>query len=245
MNASRVGNVRGMPDLLGRGWIPVAVAVLAVAAAGTAIVLTGPARPADAASIATSGRTSAALEISSGTNVLDVRTAKLGGTLLRVSTPQGGQARPVLSGSRGIVLTLAGAQAQGPVTVVLNAAVTWSLDFAGGTQRTDVDLRGARLAGIAVNAGSDILDVTLPRPSGTIPLVLAGGVSQCQLSLPDGVPAQVRAGGGAAYVADGGQVLTGVAGGTVITPPGWAAATGRVDVDATAGFSRLTVTRWR
>jgi hypothetical protein len=244
MERPRVGSVRSMPGLLSRGRVAIAAAVLAVAAVGTAVALTGSAPPADAASMAASGRASAALKISSGTTVLEVRMARLGGTLLRVSAPQGGQSRPVLSGSSVIVLSLAGGQAQGPVTVVLNSAVTWSLDFAGGTQRTDADLRGGKLAGIAVTAGSDILDLSLPRPAATLPFVLVGGVSQFRLSLPEGVPARVTVGGGAAMVSDGGQTLTGVAGGTVISPPGWAAATSRFDIDATAGFSRLTVSRW-
>jgi hypothetical protein len=127
--------------------------------------------------------------------------------------------------------------------VVLNAAVTWSLDLAGGTQLTQVDLRGGKVAGIAVMAGSDTLDMRLPRPDGTLPLLLAGGVSQFLLSLPDGVPAQVTVGGGASFVSLDGQHLTGIAGGTVITSPGWAAATSRYDIDATSGFSRLAVSR--
>jgi hypothetical protein len=68
-------------------------------------------------------------------------------------------------------------------------------------------------------------------------------VSQFLLSLPAGVPAQVTAGGGAAFVSLDGQHLTGVAGGTVVTSPGWAAATGRYAIDATSGFSRLAVSR--
>jgi hypothetical protein len=40
------------------------------------------------------------------------------------------------------------------------------------------------------------------------------------------------------------QELTGIAGGTVLTPPGWATATSRIDLDATSGFSQLTVSRW-
>jgi hypothetical protein len=244
MDRPRVGSVRNMPGLLSRGMVPVAAAALAVAAVGTAVALTGSAPPADAASMATAGRASAALKISSGTTVLEVRMARLGGTLLRVSTPHGGQSRPELSGSSVIVLSLAGGQAQGPVTVVLNSAVRWSLDFAGGTQRTEADLRGGKLEGIAVTAGCDVLDLSLPRPSGTLPFLLVGGVSQFRLSLPDGVPARVTVGGGAALVSDGDQTLTGVAGGTVISPPGWGAATSRFDIDATAGFSRLIVSRW-
>jgi hypothetical protein len=86
--------------------------------------------------------------------------------------------------------------------------------------------------------------MSLPRPAGTLPLLLAGGVSQFLLSLPAGVPAQVTVGGGASFVSVDDQNLTGVAGGTVLTPPGWATATSRFDIDATSGFSRLTVSRW-
>ena len=106
------------------------------------------------------------------------------------------------------------------------------------------DLRGGKVGGIAVTAGSDILDVSLPRPAGTLPFLLAGGASQFLLSLPGGVPAQVTVGGGAAFVSVDGQNLTGVAGGTVLTPPGWTAAASRFDIDATSGFARLTVSRW-
>jgi hypothetical protein len=43
-----------------------------------------------------------------------------------------------------------------PVTVTLNAVVTWQLDFAGGTQRTVADLRGGRLVGITIAAGFEV-----------------------------------------------------------------------------------------
>jgi hypothetical protein len=128
--------------------------------------------------------------------------------------------------------------------VVLNSAVTWSIDLAGGTQRTDVDLRGGKVAVVAATAGNDILDVSLPVPAGTLPLLFAGGASQFLLSLPGGVPAQVRVGGGAAFLSVDGQSLTGVAGGTVLATPGWATARSRVDVEAITGVSRLIVSRW-
>jgi hypothetical protein len=244
--------VRGISGLYTRGRVIVAVlvAVAAVAAGGTALALTTSASS-HVVSMSTSGRTSAALKITTGTPVLHVSVGNLGGTLLRVSTPDDAPVRPVLSGSELIVLSLTGAAhgsgSQGSgyaVQVVLNSAVTWSLDLAGGTQRTDADLRGGKVGGIAVTAGADILDVSLPRPAGTLPFLLAGGASQFLLSLPGGVPAQVTVGGGASFVSVDGQSLTGVAGGTVLTPPGWAAAASRFDIDATSGFSRLTVSRW-
>jgi hypothetical protein len=234
--------------------IAAAAAALALMATGTAVALTTPAS-AHVASVALPGRSQAALKIVTGTTVLDVSVARLPGTLLRVSTPGNAPVRPVLSGSAPIVLSLVGSAPSGgsappggsggyAVSVVLSSSVVWSLDFAGGTQRIQADLRNGRVGGIAVTAGSDILQMSLPRPAGTLPFLLAGGVTQFQLSLPGGVPARVTVGGGASYVSVDDQDLTGVAGGTVLTPPGWAGATSRFDIDATAGFSRLIISRW-
>jgi hypothetical protein len=247
--------VRGISRLFTRGRVIVTalVAVAAVAVGGTALALTT-SPSSHVVSVSTAGRTSAALKITSGTPVLQISVAKLGGTLLRVSTPDDAPVRPVLSGSELIVLSLTGAdpgqgsghgQASGyAVKVVLNSAVTWSLDLAGGTQRTEADLRGGKVGGIAVMAGTDLLDVSLPKPAGTLPFLLAGGASQFLLSLPGGVPAQVTAVGGASFISIDGQNLTGVAGGTVLSSPGWTTATSRFYIDATSGFSRLTVSRW-
>jgi hypothetical protein len=242
-----------MSGLFGRGHgvLVVAALVLAAAAGGTAAALTR-SGPGHVASMPVAGRASATLEVTSGTPVLTIGVAKLGGALLRVSTPDYAPVRPVLSGSGPVVLSLDGTSPSGPapkgggyaVRVVLNSAVMWNLDLAGGTQRTAADLRGGRAGQITVTAGSDILDVTLPRPTGTTALRLAGGESQLLVSLPGGVPAQVIVGGGASLVTVDGQSLTGVAGGTVLTPPGWAGAASRFDIDATAGVSRLTVSRW-
>jgi hypothetical protein len=237
-----------------RGWlirhrVTVAVAIVAAAtgAGGTALAL--PAAPSPhVVSMPVAGRTQATLNVTSGTPVLDISVARLPGTLLRVSTPSGAPVRPVLSGSQPILLSLAGDSGgpgqQDAVSVVLNAAVVWSLDLAGGTQRTDVDLRGGKVGVVAVTAGSDILDVTLPRPAGTLSFLFAGGASQFRLRVPGGVPARVIAGGGAGYLTLDGQSLTGVAGGTVLATPGWATARARFDIDATAGVARLTVIRW-
>ena len=244
--------MRGLSRVLtGRRLVVAIAAVVAVVAGagGTALALTASAPP-HAVSMSRGDLTRAALKVTAGTPFLDVSMGRLGGTLLRVSTPDGAPVRPVLSGSQLIMLSLAGAtgpSAQGSgyvVKVVLNSAVTWSLDLAGGAQRTQVDLRGGKVAGMAVTAGSAALDVSLPRPSGTLPFLLAGGVSQFRLSLPGGVPVQVAVGGGASFVSVDGQKLTGIAGGTVLTPPGWTSATSRFAINATSGFSQLTVSRW-
>lgn len=235
----------------GRVTIAAAIVAAAVGAGGTALAL-GTSPPPHVTSMPTAGRTQAALKITSGTPVLDITVARLDGTLLRVSTPDSAPVRPELSGSRLILLSLVGARSvpghgsgsEYAVRVVLNSAITWTIDLAGGTQQTDVDLRGGKVAGIAETAGCDILEVSLPAPAGTVPFLLAGGASQVLLSLPGGVPTQVVADGGAGYLSLDGQSLTGVAGGTALTTPGWATATSRFAIDATAGVSRLAVSRW-
>ena len=236
--------------------VPAALAVagLAVGAGGTALVLSG-SGSGHVVSMPVAGRGSATLEVTSGTPVLTITVGRLGGTLLRVSTPDSAPVRPVLSGSAPVVLSLVGAGSGGgagdhghstpyAVSVVLSSAVVWNLDLAAGTQRTSADLRGGRVGAITVTAGSDILDVALPRPARTVALRLTGGASEFLVSLPGGVPAQVTVGGGAAYLTVDGQSRVGVAGGTVLTPPGWSTATSRFDIDAIAGVSRLTVSRW-
>jgi hypothetical protein len=237
-----------------------AVAAFAAGAGGTAIALGASSSPSPShvASMPLDGRGRAALTVTSGTPVLHVSVADLPGTLLRVSTPDDAPVRPVLSGSGPVVLSLRSDDqdhgdggdhdrdrgAPHAVSVVLSSAVAWSLDFAGGTQRTTADLRGGKVSGILVTAGSDILAIALPRPSGTLPVRLAGGASQLLISLPGGVPARVFAAGGAGRVTVGARSLTGVPGGTVISSPGWARARSRLDVDATAGVSRLLVDRY-
>jgi hypothetical protein len=245
-----------MFGLLGSHRVAVLASVVAMAAGagGTAIALgvSSPraAPPSHVVSVPLDGRTRALLKVTSGTAILHVSVARMPGTLLRVSTPDDAPVRPLVSGSAPVVLSLAhddadrGRGAPYAVTVVLSPEVLWGLDFAGGTQRTTADLRGGRVAGIVVTAGSDIVSIALPRPAGTMSIQLAGGASRFLVSLPGGVPARVRAGGGAAYVTVDDQSQTGVAGGTVIVSPGWSTAASRLDVDATAGVSQVMVTRY-
>jgi hypothetical protein len=103
--------VRGLSRVLtGRRLVLAIAAVVAVVAGagGTALALTTSA-PSHAVSMSRGDLTSAALKVTAGTPFLDVSMGRLGGTLLRVSTPDGAPVRPVLSGSRLIVLSLAGA----------------------------------------------------------------------------------------------------------------------------------------
>jgi hypothetical protein len=146
----------------------------------------------------------------------------------------------------GVSLGPAGA-AGGPgggaaLALTLSTAVTWQLDFGGGTSQTTVNMAGGHVAGLAFGMGSASVRVALPRPDGTAVLRLEGGAGQLAVSVPAGVPARVTAAAGAARVALGASAWTGIGAGTVLAQPGWAAAGARLDIDATSGVSQVTVT---
>jgi hypothetical protein len=195
------------------------------------------------ASLPGDGRSHATLQVLTGTAVLriGVRNLGTGGPLLRVSTPAA-DPPPRLRESAGNGVISLSAKGAPAVTVTLNASVSWQLDLAGGTTRTVADLRGARLTGVSVTAGSDVLDLLLPRPRGDVPVRLAAGASQFLLSLPGGIQARVTAAGGAGEVSVEGRDYAGVAGGSVFTTPGWTAGAPGFDIDATAGAARVAVT---
>jgi hypothetical protein len=229
-----------------------AALVVVLLAAGVTMVSRAFASPPSppSASLATDGRTTATLQVLSGTSVLKIGMANLGssGTLVRVTTPAGGPAPRLRvagpGGARGnglIYLTTKGASA---VTITLNSAVRWQLDLGGGTQQTVANLRGGEVTGVAFTAGSDVIDLTLPRPQGSVPVRLAAGASQFLLSLPSGVPVRLTAAGGAGEITLDGTDHVGVAGGSVFTTPGWAPGAAGFDIDATAGAARVAVTTW-
>jgi hypothetical protein len=212
------------------------------------VTATAPAANSHTVSMTVGGRTRASLDVLSGTTVLTIGTANFGpgGPLLTVTTPAGTPV-PELSSSNpdgtgnGALVDLTAPNSPA-VTVTLNAGVSWQIDLDGGASRTDVDLSGGQLSGIAFNAGSSLVTLALPRPHGNVPVQMVGGASDFQLSLPNGVPAQVTAGGGASEVSLEGEQHTGVAGGSVFTTAGWAPGVTGFDIDATAGVSTITVT---
>ena len=199
------------------------------------------------ASLAADGHAGATLRVITGTPTLTIGVANLGrtGPLLRVSTPAASPPPELRTADRtGNPVVEVSAPDAAAITVTLNAAVSWQLDLASGTTSTVVDMAGGRVAGIAVTKGSDVIDLTLPRPDGSVTVRLAAGASRLQLSLPGGVPARVNAAAGAGEVSLDGQVHVGVRTGSVFTStsPAWAPGVAGYDVDATAGASRITVT---
>jgi hypothetical protein len=199
------------------------------------------------ASLAADGRSHATLRVISGTPTLKISMADLGvtGTLLRVTTPAGSTAPRLRSSGAAAdsVISLSSAKAAA-ITVVLNEDVSWQLDLAAGTTRTVADLRGGRVTGIDVTKGSDIVDLTLPQPRGSVPVRLAAGSSQLLLSRPTGVPVLVTAGAGAGEITLDGREHVGIAAGSVFATTAYTSNAAGFAIDATVGQAHITVTTW-
>jgi hypothetical protein len=160
------------------------------------------------------------------------------------STPADSGVAPDLVVGDRAQLFLDGTGGPGPAAlrIVLNSRVIWRLVFTGGASLMSVDLGAGRFGGADFAAGSALITMRLPEPDGTVTVVLAGGASQVSLSIPAGVAARLRLDGGASSATIGNLTYTGVAGGTMLTMPGWASALSRYDIDAPAGVSAISVT---
>lgn len=185
------------------------------------------------------GRTEAGLDLVDAATEVTVRSAAIGDDLYRVSAPGGG-ARPHTTDENGrIRLALDGGRA---VDIVLNDRVRWDLRVAGGAELHRIDLTGSTLRSVELAGGSGRIELALPRPDGTLTVRMAGGVREFDVRTAGGaVPVRVRIGSGAGRVVVGGRSHDGVAAGASFTPESWDRAAGRIDLDAAAGLSALTV----
>jgi hypothetical protein len=106
----------------------------------------------------------------------------------------------------------------------------------------EADLSDLRLQGVHLCGGASRVDLTLPAPSGTVPVRVSGGASHLTLRRPAGVAVRLRVGGGLSKLAFDDMQLGAVGGHSHWQSPAYANATDRYDLEITGGASRLTVT---
>jgi hypothetical protein len=231
--------------------ITLAVAAVAVLAAGCGsphlVVPVPPGTPAaHQISHDRDGATSATLDIVNGATSIDVAMSSIGSKLFTAATPVGSAQLPQAAVSDGHVqlsLPTIGSGDSGAVTVVLNPAVVWTVNIDGGATDDVVDARLGKLTGVTIAAGATSIDLTLPAASGTVTVHETGGASRVAVHVVGILPAQVRFSSGAASAVIDGVAHSGIAGGTAFTPPGWATASNRYDIDMDAGVSSFTLDR--
>ena len=260
--AGYTGGQRIKPGRRPVGKVALLVGVAAVIAVGSALLFPGcGAKPATSppsgardasnaagghiAQLASTGQHDATLAVVAGAATLTVTAAAIPGSLMRASTPGNSSVRPELVSSPSRVqmyLLTTGQRGPGAVSIELSTAVAWQLQFSGGTSQSFLNLSNGQVAGIDFTAGSNLIQMTLPRPAGTATITLAGGASQVDLTVPPGVAARLRLDAGASAATLAGQTHNGLARGTVLSSPGWAEAASRYDIVATAGINNISVT---
>ncbi|WP_432824986.1 hypothetical protein [Dactylosporangium sp. CA-092794] len=193
------------------------------------------------------GRQSARLEVVSGVESVIIHSEPLGDLLYRASTLPGSKVEPIAEEAADTIrLRLNGTEIAGQATVhvYLNDTVRWQLTLAGGGLRQVVDFAGGRLAGVDVQAGVQELEVTVPKPEGTL-AIHVGGVGRLAVHAPAGPPAQLTLGAtgtiGEARVDD--QTRQNLTGGTTIAGQGWDAAADRYALRVDTAAASVLVDR--
>lgn len=189
------------------------------------------------------GRATATFELVAATSRATVKTQDLGDELYRITAAgeSGAAPRPALTGDKvQLLLETEGAGARGNVEVLLSNKVTWALRFTGGADEQLVDMTGGKINAVDLTGASRRVDLTLPKPTGTVPLRITGAIEDLSLTSPSGSPVRVKVDGGVKTVAAGTRTLKDLEPGSTLTPKDWKVAD-RYDVSAEARLTLLTV----
>ncbi len=133
------------------------------------------------------------------------------------------------------------------VNVRVASDVPTSLRISGGAGDFTVDLHDIKVTDARVDTGASRLDLTLPTPSGDVPVRVSAGAASVTIVVPDGVEASITTSGGIVSTTTlnprlGSGTSGGVArGGAVQQTSGYTTAHDRVTVTISAGASSVTI----
>jgi DNA-binding MarR family transcriptional regulator len=125
--------------------------------------------------------------------------------------------------------------------VTLNAAVPWEIEVRGGAARTEAELGGLELSSFVLKGGISDLTLTLPEPSGVVPIRLSGGASKASIRRPAGVEARMNLKGGASKLTFDGQSFDAVGGKVRLQSAGYEGALDRYDIEISGGASEISI----
>jgi hypothetical protein len=126
--------------------------------------------------------------------------------------------------------------------IVLNGSIPWHIAVGGGgVSSLDADLSGLRLDSFKVEGGASRVELTLPDPSGTVPVRIFGGASNLTIRRPRGAAARVHVGGGASKLALDDQRFGAIGGETGLESPDYAGAADRYEITITGGANNVAI----
>jgi hypothetical protein len=189
------------------------------------------------------GRTTASFEMVAASSQVTVKSQDLGNDLYKITTAadSGMVPSPAVSADRvQLHLTPKGTGTSGDVTIVLSTKVHWSLRFSGGSDEQLIDMTGGKVSEVNLIGGARRVELTLPKPTGTVPVQITGALEELSVTSPPDAPVRVNVEAGAKTIAAGTRTLRDVKPGSTVTPKDWQAAD-RYDVDAKSWVTLLSV----
>jgi hypothetical protein len=186
------------------------------------------------------GRTEARLTVANAASRIRVRAAALPGLLYRITTPAGAGLTPWVTGATGRVrvgLRPNGGAGPDEVTIELNRSVRWDIRLPAGAGEQHLDLVGGRVTRLELGAAG-LIDLRLPRPVGTVPVIVTDGAGSVEISTPRATPLRVQLRTGAGHITTPWSAATGA---MRLASPGWAGRRDRYAVDVRVGVGALTV----
>jgi DNA-binding MarR family transcriptional regulator len=125
--------------------------------------------------------------------------------------------------------------------IKLNAAVPWEVEVRGGAYKVEADLSGLKLTSFVSTRGFSEVDLTLPKPSGVVPVRVSGGASKLNIRRPTGVEAHLSVKGGASKLTFDEQSFDAVGGKLRLQSPDYDSVSDRYEIEVSGGASDVTV----
>ena len=190
------------------------------------------------------GCTGAVLTVPDAASRVHVILANIPGLLYRISTPAGAGLTPSVTRRGGQVRVALVPSGDGPheVRIVLNRGVRWDLRLPAGAGEQRLDLARGRLARLVVGA-SGLIEIRLPRPYGTVPLIFTGGVGTLAVTAPRATPLRLHLARGAGSALTPWTADEELPPATTLAPAIWPTARDRYVLRARAAVGILSVRR--
>jgi len=125
--------------------------------------------------------------------------------------------------------------------ILLNGSIPWEVEVRGGASNLAADIVELTLRSLEIKGGASKVELTLPPPSGTIPLRVLGGAEGLTIRHPKGVAARVYVSRGASGLVLDEQRHGALGSETSLQSPDYEHAAHRYDIEVSGGASGLTI----